>query len=151
MRYSCAIGGCNEKTYSKSTGVKFFHVKNFVGEQQIAVKTRILNTRKDLKNIGQIKDYVICSRHFPGGDKTKKPSLIPKIVGEEIVWPKSGNERKAVIRNNKEDPIEEKDDTQTKTGDKLMSLIQACSESPDKVVGVRLIPAYDHYLCVNDI
>ena len=96
--YSCAIGGCDEKTYRRSTGVKFFYLKNIKDETTLkAWKDRILSTRSDIKHRWEIKDVAICSRHFPDGDKRNMPTIIPKKVGNQQIWPVV-SERRSVVR-----------------------------------------------------
>ena len=99
-KYSCAIGPCQEKSYRKSEGVKFFHIKNFPDKNKIAIKRKILSTRKDISSINDINDVVICSRHFPKGDKTKLPSIIPKVVDGKVIWPENfAKPRRALKRH----------------------------------------------------
>lgn len=86
-RYSCAIGGCEEKTYKKSKGVKFYHMKGFSGTHAVAVKEFFLNTRLDLTNVSEIKDSVICSQHFEDGDKNNLPTIIPRKISGKVEWP----------------------------------------------------------------
>ena len=97
--YSCAIGGCEEKTYRKSAGVKFFYLKNIKDEKVVkAWKDRILSTRSDIKHRWQINDVAICSRHFPDGDERNMPTIIPKPTGnKERKWPEK-KERRSIIR-----------------------------------------------------
>ena len=98
MRQSCAIGPCPEKTYKHSEGVKFYNIRNISDiETKKAWKKKNLSTRADLKSADQIKDAVICSRHFEDGDKRNLPTIIPRKVGQEIVWPEK-YERRWLIR-----------------------------------------------------
>ena len=79
-KYSCAIGGCPEKSYAKSPGVKFFYLATLTDENvKNAWKDKILSTRADISNRNQINDVAICSRHFVDGDKRNLPTIIPKV------------------------------------------------------------------------
>lgn len=100
--YSCAIGGCDEKTYRKTGGVKFFYLKSLKDEATIkAWKDRILSTRSDIKYRWQINDIAICSRHFIDGDKRNIPSIIPKTDNKNrVVWPVKKERRKIVRKLN---------------------------------------------------
>ena len=142
-RYSCAIGGCDEKTYDRSTGIKFFHIKHFSGDQKNRITDKILATRMDL-NVNKIKDVVVCSRHFPEGDKTKYPLIIPRKVNGIIVWPNETIPRRKIVRTS---PFPSATSTVTTTtstpltskhttGEKLDTLMASCNESPEKVVSL---------------
>ena len=99
MRQSCAIGPCPEKTYNHSEGVKFYNIRNISDpETKKAWKKKILSTRADLKSADQIKDAVICSRHFENGDKRNLPTIIPRKVGKDIVWPETSDRRLLIRR-----------------------------------------------------
>ncbi|KAL5008360.1 hypothetical protein ScPMuIL_013941 [Solemya velum] len=92
---SCAIGACEEKTYEHSKDVKFFYLRN-LKEEKRAWKLKIAKTRKDSESIG---DHVaICNRHFVDGDKRNLPTIIPRKVNGEIIWPNQTPSRRIVIR-----------------------------------------------------
>jgi hypothetical protein len=92
--YSCAIGGCDEKTYRRSKDVKFYYLKN-IKDAKVAKawKDRILSTRADIRHRDDINDVAICSRHFPDGDKRNLPSIIPK----QKIWPEK-KQRRLIVR-----------------------------------------------------
>ncbi len=97
-KYSCAIGPCNEKSYDKSEGVKFFHIQHFSEENKLAVKRKILSTRKDISSINDIKDVKICSRHFQNGDKKGLPTIIPKVINGQVVWPEDSSKPRRPLK-----------------------------------------------------
>ena len=94
-KYSCAIGGCPEKSYAKSPGVKFFYLATLTDENvKNAWKDKILSTRADISNRNQINDVAICSRHFVDGDKRNLPTIIPKVNSKkEVIWPEQKTRR----------------------------------------------------------
>ena len=94
-KYSCAIGGCPEKSYAKSAGVKFFYLATLTDENvKNAWKDKILSTRADISNRNQINDVAICSRHFVDGDKRNLPTIIPKVNSKkEVIWPEQKTRR----------------------------------------------------------
>ena len=98
-KYSCAIGGCPEKSYAKSPGVKFFYLATLTDENvKNAWKDKILSTRADISNRNQINDVAICSRHFVDGDKRNLPTIIPKVNSKkEVIWPEQKT-RRTIIR-----------------------------------------------------
>ncbi len=154
-KYSCAIGPCNEKSYDKSEGVKFFHIQHFPEQNKLAVKRKILSTRKDISSINDIKDVKICSRHFLNGDKTNLPTIIPKLVGGQVVWPEDfPKPRRSLKRHldvNSEVELRpklkkrSKTDTQSgpaldqspKLSAKLQQIKQTIAKSPPKLVGME--------------
>ncbi len=120
-KYSCAIGPCKEKSYNKSEGVKFYHVQSIPEQNKLAVKRKILSTRKDISSIEDIKDLKICSRHFPNGDKKGLPTIIPKIVNGEVIWPNDSSKPRRVLKRHSEDapdvpPCPKKQKTQSESG-----------------------------------
>jgi hypothetical protein len=147
-RYSCAIGPCNEKTYKKSEGVKFFHLNSITAQHRDVVKRKIFTTRKDLKSVTQIKDAMICSRHFPNGDKRKMPTIIPRLVGGKLVWPEEPTKRRPPVRGSPphtdQCPVSNCLSTPTSsrpstsegltTAQKLHTLNLLADQSPEKVV-----------------
>ena len=98
-KYSCAIGGCPEKSYAKSPSVKFFYLATLMDENvKNAWKDKILSTRADISNRNQINDVAICSRHFVDGDKRNLPTIIPKVNSKkEVIWPEQKT-RRTIIR-----------------------------------------------------
>lgn len=99
-RQSCAIGACPEKSYRKSEGVKFFNLK-WIKDETIkrAWKKKILATREDIKSEACLNDVAICSRHFVDGDKRNLPTIIPRFIDGEIIWPDSkATNRKLPLR-----------------------------------------------------
>ena len=58
-RYSCAIGPCDEKSYKKSDGVQFFRLIFAPPNMKNVWKTKIMDTRKDIKSMDDIKNVCI--------------------------------------------------------------------------------------------
>lgn len=166
VRQSCAIGPCPEKTYQRTEGVKFFNVK-YIKDPIIkqAWKKRILSTRADLKNESQINDAVICSRHFVDGDNRNLPTIIPKKVGNNIVWPENVQNRRVVVRrqlnyqSSASCSSSKNDDVDSSMGpsdlalddsldSKLQSLQEVLDFSPPKVVGDLIVIALKFLLSI---
>ena len=148
VRQSCAIGPCPEKTYNRSTGVKFFNIK-YIADNQIksAWKRKILSTRADIKSESDLHDAVICSRHFIDGDKRNLPTIIPRKVGDKIIWPETNPERRMVVRkqlifsatssppNNDNDTCQNNEsESASNWKSKLVQLQQTLDNSPPKLV-----------------
>ena len=132
-RYSCAIGSCTEKSYGrdKNDGVKFFHVKNFPSQNRVAVKKKILQTRKDIKTLDDIKDMKICSRHFPDGNKHSLPTIIPKLENGTSIWP-DVKSRRNIARNSMDDTPKPKECVSLQS--KLDNVTLSMTKTPPKLV-----------------
>ena len=148
-KYSCAIGGCTEKSYAKSPGVKFFYLATLSDESvKNAWKDKILSTRSDISNRTQINDVAICNRHFVDGDKRNLPTIIPKMNSKkELIWPEQKTRRTiirklpfnspdSVTKQPKESPriLMPRPDTPLPLKDKLMHMQSALNATPPKEV-----------------
>ena len=45
-----------------------------------------------------LKDAVVCSRHFVDGDKRNLPTITPRIIGGKLVWPDVSSGRRPLVR-----------------------------------------------------
>ena len=148
-KYSCAIGGCPEKSYAKSPGVKFFYLATLTDENvKNAWKDKILSTRADISNRNQINDVqAICSRHFVDGDKRNLPTIIPKVNSKkEVIWPEQKT-RRTIIRKlpftspvsttkqpKESPPTNSQPHTPLPLKDKLLKIQSALNATPPKEV-----------------
>ena len=118
----------------------------------------VLETRKDTKDIGD--NVAVCSRHFVNGDKRYLPTIIPRKVNGEIIWPQETIPRRHIRKQLSYTPVNrpitlaESSPTDHSNhvkensppfSTKLKRLHEAIDESPEKEVST-VFPCIDSLL-----